>query len=142
MLNSITRLFADTGEIIQNKETPNGNWQTIFDQSVPPGIDTHYDVTIKRSEILAMALTCDNGCIVGTNGAVFSSPPAKQDLWEPQGGSPTSPVYVWTLAQDGLSAGAFLVECPISGDVTGIYVTNNSSPPVNCRLKIKVLRNA
>lgn len=130
--DKITRTYLGSSESLTNQESPTGNTVALFDQSIAIGSNTHYVWNLKRSQLVSMVMTSDVDCDIYTN--------------DTSGGSPTDHIvlkagktYVWTLAQDTLTAGPGLVKVPISADITaGIYVTNAAL----CRLKIKALLSA
>jgi hypothetical protein len=137
--NYLTRQFQDFGETILNKESLSGNAQDLFDQIVALGTDVHYAFNVVRSQLLAVAMLADQDVTIGLNGSVFSSPPTYS-------GTPielkAGRVYGWSYAQDGLTVGPGLVECPFTVDVTdGIYITALASPPGSTRVRIKTLLN-
>lgn len=136
----VKRTYQDIGQTLGIQQTPVGNDSDAFDQVVPVGTDTFYGFNIKRSSLVAMALTADQDVTICTNGPGFSSPPTNTDKIVLKAGR----TYVWELAQDGLVAAPACVACPISADVTtGIYVTTlgPGSPPVAAHVQIKLLKS-
>jgi len=130
--DKITRSYTSLADPLTYEESPTGNTIALFDQSIAIGTNTHYAWNLKRSQLVSMALKSDVDCDIYTNDASSGSPTDHIVL-------KAGKTYVWTLAQDTLTAGPGLVKVPISADITaGIYVTNAAL----CRLKIKALLSA
>lgn len=121
--HTILRQYRDqSSNAIQLSETPTGNAEKNFDQLVPIAANTHYLVTLIRSQLLSLCIYAADAITLYTNAA--------------SGGSPTDTIaivagqaLVWTLATDGLS------KCPLSADVTSIYVTNATAAAVAFKLR-------
>lgn len=121
--HTITRSYRDQSSVVsQQIEAPNGNAEMNLDQAVPIAANTQYHMAFTRANLLALAFYSDQAITIYTNNPSGSAP---QDTIPLVAGQ----VRVWTLATD------LLANCPFSGNVTTLYITNASASVANVRVR-------
>jgi hypothetical protein len=101
-------------------ETVTGSMEKNIDKSVAVGTDTLYAYTLDRSILQSLCLYSDVALTIKTNSS----------------GSPTDTIVLvagearmWSLAYGGLSL------CPITANITALYITNASGGPAAFKLR-------
>jgi hypothetical protein len=122
LTHTITRQYKDTSGIaIQLTETPTGNAENNFDDTLPVAANTAKVWNVVRANLKSLVLFSDLGVTVKTNSS----------------GSPTDTIVLqpgqalcWTLATD------LLAKCPFSADVTaGLFITNTAAGPAIVKIR-------
>ncbi len=108
--HTILRQYTDTSSVrISKTDTISGGTEKNLDKSITAGTDTLVAFTLDRSILLSLCLYCDVAVTIKTNSS----------------GSPTDTItlvagqaHVWVLATDTLA------NCPITANITALYITN------------------
>ena len=122
--HTLTRAYRDTsGNSITFAENVVNNTENNFEDSFADSTTNgEIDWVQVRSKLKSLCFSCDRAVTLKTNST--SAPDDTITLVAGQ-------AIVWSLASD------LLARCPISADVTKIYITNASG--ASCTFKIRAL---
>lgn len=123
LTHTVLRQYSDTSSVrISKTDTVSGSQEKNIDKSVAVGTDTLVPYTLDRSILQSLVISSDVALTIKTNSS----------------GSPTDTIVLtagqalmWAFATDGLTA------CPITANITALYVTNAAGGPA--ALKIRAL---
>ncbi len=108
--HTIRRAYLDrTGVPVTNDEAISADSENNFDANIT-GANQEIDWAVTRANLKALAFSSDKACHIYTNDVSGGTPDDDITVTANQ-------VIVWTLASDTLA------NCPVSVDVTKLYVT-------------------
>ena len=121
--HTITRVYKDQStSAISLVESPTGNSENNIDDTVAIAANHQIHWAATQANLQSVCLYASGPVTVFTNNPSGSSP---QDTIALAAGQ----TLIWTLAAD------LIGECPFSGNVTTIYVTNAGSGSVSFKLR-------
>ncbi len=121
--HSVLRQYADaSSNRLQLAENIDGGTEKNLDLSIAVGANTLIPFTLDRSILKSLCINSDVAIIVYTNAASTGSPTDTIAIAAGQ-------ALIWTLATD------LLAKCPITANITALYITNAAGGPSAFRLR-------
>jgi len=121
--HSVLRQYADaSSNRIQLSETIVGGTEKNLDPSIAVGANTLVPFTLDRSILKSLCISSDVAITVYTNAASTGSPTDTISI-------AAGEARIWTLATDTLA------RCPITANITALYITNAAGGPSAFKLR-------